>query len=251
MEKEMKPLLFLQFRRDASLGHEQQCFTEENMFKDVVFVNALDPSGKIPSFSELSNYRGLVMGGSGEICISDWDAVSRELIMRAAPLVKHAVKEDFPTLGVCFGHQFMAHVLGEEVRADPSQAETGAKLITLTEEGVSAPIFRRVPRTFYATEGHKDSVMRLPNRAVLLASSEKCHIQAYRIGQYVYGIQFHPELDQDGMRFRMELFPSYRGHTPLEELLAGYMPTPEARSIVQNFGEITRLWSDLKRSSLR
>jgi GMP synthase-like glutamine amidotransferase len=47
------------------------------------------------------------------------------------------------------------------------------------------------------TQWHKDEVFELPAAAVLLASSDACRNQIYRIGELTYGLQFHPEVDTD------------------------------------------------------
>jgi GMP synthase (glutamine-hydrolysing) len=51
---------------------------------------------------------------------------------------------------------------------------------------------------------------------VTLAYSERCPVQAFRIGRRVYATQFHPELDLDGLATRIEVY-KYAGYFKPEE----------------------------------
>jgi GMP synthase-like glutamine amidotransferase len=46
-----------------------------------------------------------------------------------------------------------------------------------------------------AAEWHKDYITDLPDEAMVLAGNDICPVQAFRIGENVYGVQFHPEVD--------------------------------------------------------
>ena len=47
---------------------------------------------------------------------------------------------------------------------------------------------------------HYDAVTRLPDDATVLASSERYPIQAFRIGEVAWGLQFHVEATADMVR---------------------------------------------------
>lgn len=47
---------------------------------------------------------------------------------------------------------------------------------------------------------HRDSIDRLPSEAQLLASAPAAENQAFRIGQYAYGLQFHIETTPEMVR---------------------------------------------------
>ena len=63
-----------------------------------------------------------------------------------------------------------------------------------------------LPAAFDAFTGHKEAISRLPQHAVLLASSPSCPVQAFRIGSRVYATQFHPELDAAGLCTRIDTY---------------------------------------------
>jgi GMP synthase-like glutamine amidotransferase len=67
-----------------------------------------------------------------------------------------------------------------------------------------------MPHRFFAIEGHQISVNGLPHGATLLASSASCPSQALRFGKNIYTTQFHSELDDADLEYRMQLFPNYR-----------------------------------------
>lgn len=94
-----------------------------------------------------------------------------------------------PTLGICFGAQAIASALGADVkRAAP---EVGWKAITLTRAGANSPLrhLSGVPVLHW----HSD-ICQLPVNAKCLASTEGTPNQAFCLGRYALGLQFHPEV---------------------------------------------------------
>ncbi|UCD14151.1 MAG: GMP synthase subunit A [Thermoplasmatales archaeon] len=102
-------------------------------------------------------------------------------------------KADFPILGICAGHQFMARFFGGEVK--PSKIPEFGKIeLTLLRE--DEEIFEGVTKKSIVWESHNDEVIVLPKKFLLLAESENCKIQAMRHkGKPLYGLQFHPEVE--------------------------------------------------------
>ncbi len=94
-------------------------------------------------------------------------------------------------VGICFGHQLIAHALG----GSASQSEKGWGLglrefdIT-TQKSWMDPVLHRCALYF----SHKDQVTALPAGAELLGSSEFCPNALYCIGDQVLSIQGHPEI---------------------------------------------------------
>ena len=58
----------------------------------------------------------------------------------------------------------------------------GALPVRLTAEGSRDPLFGALPEVFRAYLGHKEAVSRLPDGAVLLASTDTCPVHAFRLG---------------------------------------------------------------------
>ena len=237
-----KKILVFQFRTDKSLIHERSCILKTTGLNssEVKFINILNKKCEIPQFSDINLYRAVVLGGSGQVNISDWSPQIKKLILRIKPFMRQVIKIDIPTLNICFGHQLVSFMFGGGVKADQNQAETGTHKILLNDQGKKSLLFKNIPASFYAVEGHKDSVTKLPQDAVLLASSDRCHVQAYRIKNNIYGLQFHPELDKQGMKYRISLFPSYAKGKDLDEFLKDYKQTSFAAKVLKNFSDICR-----------
>jgi GMP synthase (glutamine-hydrolysing) len=101
-------------------------------------------------------------------------------------------KADFPILGICAGHQFMARHFGGYVK--PSTIpEFGQVEMTLIKDDA---LFEGVLKKSIVWESHNDEVTVLPQDFVNIAESENCKIQAMRHkNKQFYGLQFHPEVE--------------------------------------------------------
>lgn len=108
--------------------------------------------------------------------------------------ILEALDADVPILGICLGHQLLAHWLGGEVKG--GRWEIGWLPVEVNEAGREDPLLAGLGQTFHAFLWHGDQVTRLPEDALLLASSERCRVQAYRLrGRPVWGVQFNPQYD--------------------------------------------------------
>ena len=108
-----------------------------------------------------------------------------------AAFLERAADAGVPCFGICFGAQFLAHLLGGRAsRAE--HIEIGACSVRLTEAGRSDPLFAGFPPSFPVFEWHGDT-FDLPPGAELLAVGDGVRHQAFRFGRVV-GVQFHPEV---------------------------------------------------------
>jgi GMP synthase (glutamine-hydrolysing) len=116
-----------------------------------------------------------------------WD---REWIGNLKTWVGSAIRQGMPHLGVCFGHQLLAEVLGGAVE-NMGEYEIGYR--TVEHEGTSL-LFEGIDRDFTVFTTHSDRVTRLPPGARLLAKNDY-GIHGFRQGA-VFAVQFHPEYDR-------------------------------------------------------
>ncbi len=99
-----------------------------------------------------------------------------------------------PLLGVCLGSQLIARAAHAPVRRC-SQPEVGWVEVELTSEAADDPLFAPLPSRFLAFQWHFYE-HGLPPGALELARSRVC-TQAFRLGDAVWGVQFHPEVTQE------------------------------------------------------
>ena len=99
---------------------------------------------------------------------------------------------DFPILGICAGHQFMARHFGAEVHPAKIPEFGKIELMLLKDDN----LFEGVPKKSIVWLSHNDEVTTLPNGFEHLAMSETCKIQAMKHrDKPFYGLQFHPEVE--------------------------------------------------------
>lgn len=117
-------------------------------------------------------------------------------------LIREAVNLKVPLFGICLGHQLLADALGGTVVVSSDQNEDGPIKVTLTDDGKTDTLLRHVMATtgptFDAAASHNDCVTEVPAGATILATSEKCGIQAFRVGS-AFSVQFHPEVSTETM----------------------------------------------------
>jgi GMP synthase (glutamine-hydrolysing) len=184
-----------------------------------------------------TDWDGIVVTGSPAM-VSDreqWSELTADWLLQA---VRHSV----PVLGVCYGHQLLAHALGG-VAGDRLQGrESGTFEVILCPEAKSDPLFSGLPARFPAQLTHRQSALRLPDDAVLLAYSDNEPHQAFRVGDCAWAVQFHPEFTAEVMRLYLETQApalANEGQSP-EHLLAQVRQTPAAASLLQKFGDFVR-----------
>lgn len=112
-------------------------------------------------------------------------------------IIEERLKADLPILGVCFGAQLLAQVLGSEVRKT-DDFEFGWKPVHLTEAGRNSPISPYGENCVNVFHCHGDT-FDLPAGAELLASSDMFSTQAFSYGPHL-ALQFHGEVTARGLK---------------------------------------------------
>lgn len=103
-------------------------------------------------------------------------------------LLRTAVDDSVPTLGICLGAQLLAAATGGYVQRGAAGPELGLDAVKVTT-GDELLVTGMMP----VVQWHFDAVTSLPPDAVALASSEAYPIQAFRVGEGAWGLQFHVE----------------------------------------------------------
>jgi GMP synthase (glutamine-hydrolysing) len=101
------------------------------------------------------------------------------------------IEKGVPTLGICLGSQLLARTAGAGV-GPLSEPEIGWHRVELTDEGTADPVLSALPPRFDALEWHHYG-HGLPEAGVALARNDAA-LQAFRLGETCWGVQFHPEV---------------------------------------------------------
>jgi GMP synthase (glutamine-hydrolysing) len=158
----------------------------------VVYEGEALPESSVPA--------GVVVTGSSAL-VSAREPWSE----RAAAWLREAVTAGTPLLGICYGHQLLAHALGGRVGRNPRGREIGTVVVELQAAAREDPLLGALPAALKVQATHVESVLELPSGARLLASSAIDPHQAFACGERAWGVQFHPEFDADVIRTYLEV----------------------------------------------
>jgi GMP synthase (glutamine-hydrolysing) len=135
----------------------------------------------------------IVMGGP--MGIADLERPEFPFLKREVELLRSCIAVGSPVLGVCLGAQLLAHAAGARVypmmEGEQRQYEVGWAPLRFHHETGDA-VLTGVPNEATLLHWHGDT-FDLPSGAQLLASTDRCKHQAYRLGQRSFGLQFHCE----------------------------------------------------------
>jgi len=151
----------------------------------------LDTGESIP---DLDNYDVLwVMGGPMDV----WDIVEHPWLIAEKAAIYRWVKElKKPYLGLCLGHQLLADALGGSC-GPQRPPEIGILDVALTEAGQQDALFKGLPVNQKCLQWHSVCVEQIPDNTTVLASSELCEVQAMRVGEHAWSMQYHVEVEED------------------------------------------------------
>lgn len=144
----------------------------------------------------------VVLGGS----MATYSKQENPWIINEQKFVKDRIDSDKPLLGICFGAQIIAQSLGSKTYKGEQGKEIGWINIKVNEDGMKTP-FKHLDQAHTRVMSWHGDTFDLPTGAVLLASSDKYHKQAYTYGNHVFAIQCHPEVTIDKLNeiyLRME-----------------------------------------------
>jgi len=110
--------------------------------------------------------------------------------------IENGVQAGKGFVGICFGHQVLAHTLGGHVEKSEKGWGLGLKSFQISK---SKPWMNGGPEQLALYFAHQDQVLTLPADAELLGGNEFCPIALYTIRDQILGIQGHPEFSRSIM----------------------------------------------------
>ncbi len=165
-------------------------FEDLGLIADSLATHAIDHEYADLYAGAQANLRGadglIIMGGPMS-ANDDLPYLRQEL-----DLIREAVSAELPVLGVCLGAQLIAKALGARVYRNPVK-EIGWYKVQWTEAAARDPLHHDLSGSETVFQWHGET-FDLPPRAELLATSEACRQQAYRVGSNIYGLQYHLEV---------------------------------------------------------
>ncbi len=97
----------------------------------------------------------------------------------------------YPILGICYGSQLMAHLLGGKVE-HAVVSEYGKTALVVDQ---SSKMFKNVSKDSTCWMSHTDLITKLPNGFKVTAKTDKCPIAGMECTERnLYAVQFHPEV---------------------------------------------------------
>lgn len=170
---------------------EQWMVAASGLTEDQAMTINVQAGQALPNLQEVS---GIIITGSPAM-LTDQEA----WMLRLQAWLPQVLMQAIPVLGICFGHQILAQAMGGQVAYHPQGREIGTVAIELTADGQQDPLLSFLPPAFFAHTTHAQTVLELPEHAVLLASNAFEPHHAFRLGDRAWGLQFHPEFSTDIM----------------------------------------------------
>ena len=191
------------------------------------------PQSAEPPADPLGYDAVFVLGGSMNVD----EGERHEWIGTERGLVGRLLERQVPLMGLCLGGQVVAAAAGAVPRRAP-RPEIGWHTVEVTEAGREDPLLGSLAPSFEAFQWHSYEFT-LPPGAVALAHSE-VSLQAARIGELAWAIQFHPEVSAaDALRWTADF------ETDPDAVRIGIDPTALALEIEAKIGAFNDLGREL------
>lgn len=217
-----RPVLIVQIRPETEAADDE--FAAFLRFGELTEDDVVRVRAEQVDMSEIDpqNYSAVIVGG-GPFNISDTkkSSVQQRIEAELKRIVQKVIENDIPYLGACYGLGLLVKISGGRVGKERYSEGVKAVKISLSDQAKNDKLLSDLPHEFQAFGGHKESVQELPGGCTLLASSKTCPVHMIRFKNNIYGTQFHPELDTNGLITRINVYKH-----------AGYFKPEEADGLI-------------------
>lgn len=181
---------------------------------------------------DLEALTGVVITGSAAMVTeqADW-------MIDTQRWLEQAMAQEVPVLGVCFGHQLLADMLGGKVDYNPKGRHMGLARVALEATAAEDELLQDSPGSLDVLVSHQQVVLALPETATILAQTDMDPNHAFRCGERVWGLQYHPEWSPQVMQAYIEERSaqlSQEGFDP-QQMKQALKPCTEARAVLRRF----------------
>ncbi len=188
-------------------------YFQHNHFEDLGFIAIWAKNNNIttsltrfdlnPVLPSLQDFDWLVVMG-GAMGVHDSDQYP--WIHAEIEFIKEVIHSGKIVFGICLGSQMIASALGAHVYKNPVP-EMGFWPVQFSREAQKDNVFRHFSGELNVMHFHFDT-FELPEGGIMMAKSTVTPVQAFRYGNNVFAVQFHPELTETGAPiFIRELTP--------------------------------------------
>ena len=103
-------------------------------------------------------------------------------------------------IGICFGHQIIAHALGGHTQKSDKGWGVGNTTSSIEK---NTPWMSDTTEEYSLLMSHQDQVVKLPEDAVLIATNDHCTHDSFQIADHILTFQGHPEFTEDYLEHSM------------------------------------------------
>jgi GMP synthase (glutamine-hydrolysing) len=233
----MKPILLVGHDPNETFGVAPRTLSTSGV---TVHPHRAATDDTLPAPDEVSGV--VVFGGAMNVDMTD----EHPYLAEERRFVRDVVANGIPYLGICLGAQMLVRALDGRVYPAGIR-EIGFNALRPTSEGSNDPLLSAFADGDMVFHWHEDT-FELPGGSVLLARGDHVPMQAFRIGDLAWGLQFHVEVDRD----ELELWLKSAGEdvirawgTTRERLIAEadrHMQAQEgrAREVFRRFAKLVR-----------
>lgn len=140
---------------------------------------------------DATGYDAILIGGTPAAA---YEIELHPYLVAESRYLEQALRSDTPCLGICFGAQLLAAVLGGGAW-EADEKEIGITEIEVTPAGLHSQLLAGFPRRFPVFQWHGDTFS-VPPGGELLAAGNVCRSQVFHHGA-AFGVQFHLEVTAD------------------------------------------------------
>jgi len=200
----------------------------ESMPIEVVAIYEGEP---LPALDEIA---GVVITGSPSM-VSDREPWSEAGI----GWLEGVLDVEVPCLGICYGHQMLARAAGAAVGPNALGREIGTRQVSMHGHG-DDPLLSVLPDGAWVHTTHVESVLESPSGATIRGTTTLDPHHVFALGETAWGVQFHPEFDDEIMRFYIaeRRDPIRADRLDPDALFEAVRPTPWGRALLRRFGEL-------------
>ena len=181
---------------------------------------------------DLTLFDGIIISGSSSMLDEN-----KPWMLAAIKLIKKALEQEVPLLGVCFGHQLLGKACGASVGPNPNGRRLGTRRVNIKD--TNNHLLKGLPLVFDVFVSHRDVILENNNNFEVLGTAEHDQFQIIQARKSAWGVQFHPEWNTSIMKCyltdRKEILDNELGPKSTEVELKNLKDCTLAAQIIVNF----------------